>query len=296
MGDPSGEAVTYAASSRLMVRGPGISRRVCLYLAMPRLCRLAAACLLLHLLALTSTAAGLRRETFGCAGSCSCAEEADGGRTVRCSNMRLAEVPRDLPNDTRRLYLDGNLLTGVPGDAFAGLSLLSVLDLSRNELTHMEPGAFRGLARTLRNLDLSSNRLTTLEPEVLGGLRAHANLTHNPWHCDCHMQVSMPRLDLDAVSLAGVVCHTWEPKDAGIDPGVPFVMMADKHDLCGGVKRTTDVAMLVTMFGWFAMVISYLVYYVRHNQEDTRRHLEYLKSLPSKPSGQEEVSILSTVV
>ncbi|XP_010865169.2 leucine-rich repeat-containing protein 3B [Esox lucius] len=284
-----------------MVQGPGSSRRVCLYPTMPLpaewpMGRFAVACLLLHSLTLTSTATGLRRETAGCSESCYCSEAADGGRTVRCSNMHLAEVPRDLPNDTRRLYLDGNLLVTIPSDAFAGLGLLSELDLSHNELTHMEPGAFRGLARSLRSLDLSSNRLTTLEPEVLGGLRAQANLTHNPWHCDCRLQVSMPRLDLDPASLAGVVCHTSEPKDAGIDMGVPFVMVAADLDLCGGVKRTTDVAMLVTMFGWFAMVISYLVYYVRHNQEDTRRHLEYLKSLPSKQGGPVETSILSTVV
>ena len=39
--------------------------------------------------------------------------------------------------------------------------------------------------------------------------------------------------------------------------------------------------MLVTMFGWFTMVISYVVYYVRQNQEDARRHLEYLE-IPAK--------------
>ena len=62
--------------------------------------------------------------------------------------------------------------------------------------------------------------------------------------------------------------------------GVPFVLLAEELDLCLSMRRTTDVAMLVTMFLWFSMVISYLVHYVRHNQEDARRHLEYLKSLP----------------
>ncbi|XP_029480297.1 leucine-rich repeat-containing protein 3B-like [Oncorhynchus nerka] len=284
-----------------MVQGLCPSRRVCLYPTMPLLaewllCHSLVACLLLHSLALGATTAGLHGANTGCSESCYCSEMADGGRVVRCSNRHLAEVPHDLPNDTRRLYLDGNLLTTIPADAFAGLPLLNELDLSHNELTQMEPGAFRGLVPSLRSLDLSSNRLTTLEPEVLGGLRAQANLTHNPWHCDCRLQVAMPRLDLEPVSLAGVVCHTSEPKDVGIDTGVPFIMVAADLDLCAGLKRTTDVAMLVTMFGWFAMVISYLVYYVRHNQEDARRHLEYLKSLPSKLDRPEESSKLRTVV
>ena len=67
--------------------------------------------------------------------------------------------------------------------------------------------------------------------------------------------------------------------------GVPFVLLAEDLDLCLSMRRTTDVAMLVTMFLWFSMVISYLVRYVRHNQADARRHLQYLKSLPT-PQGQ----------
>lgn len=54
--------------------------------------------------------------------------------------------------------------------------------------------------------------------------------------------------------------------------------------------------MLVTMFGWFTMVISYVVYYVRQNQEDARRHLEYLKSLPSRQKKADEPDDISTVV
>ncbi|MGH0158723.1 UNVERIFIED_CONTAM: hypothetical protein FKN15_036008 [Acipenser sinensis] len=50
------------------------------------------------------------------------------------------------------------------------------------------------------------------------------------------------------------------------------------------------------MFGWFAMVIAYLVHYVWQNQDDTRRHLEYLKSLPGLQHKSEESSAVSTVV
>ncbi|XP_071397171.1 leucine-rich repeat-containing protein 3-like [Centroberyx affinis] len=212
---------------------------------------------------------------------CYHSESPDGGLTVRCSAIGLTQVPLGLPNRTVRLYLDNNHLSSLPADSFSGLSLLSELDLSHNQISLLEPGCFRGLSSSLRSLDLSSNRLSTLNPAALGGLRAHANLTHNPWHCDCELQLSMPQLDLDPSSLAEVVCHTSDLSDLGA-VGMPFVLLAEDWDLCLSLRKTTDVAMLVTMFLWFSMVISYLVYYVRHNQEDARRHMEYLKSLPSR--------------
>ncbi|XP_036409397.1 leucine-rich repeat-containing protein 3B-like [Megalops cyprinoides] len=256
------------------------------------LCHSVVTFLLLHSLVLMTFC--FHHAATSCSKYCYCSESADGGQTVRCSNLRLAEVPPDLPNDTRHLYLDFNHLTSVPTDAFLGLPLLSELDLSHNELAQLEPGAFRGLAASLEFLDLSSNQLMTLSPQAFEGLHARANLTHNPWHCDCNLQTAMPLLDLEPTSLTGVVCQTSEPQDAGVQ-GLPFLLAGDV-DLCVVLKKTTDVAMLVTMFGWFTMVISYLVYYVRHNQEDARRHLEYLKSLPSKQGRSEQSSTLSTVV
>ncbi|XP_036405630.1 leucine-rich repeat-containing protein 3B [Megalops cyprinoides] len=249
-------------------------------------------CLLLHSLVLMTFC--FHHAATSCSKSCYCSQNEVGGKTVRCSNLRLTEIPQDIPNDTRRLYLDFNLLTTVPTNAFLELPLLNELDLSHNELVQLEPGAFRGLGGSLQFLDLSSNRLMTLNPEAFEGLQSRANLTHNPWHCDCNLQNVMPQVDLEPTSLAGIVCQTSEPEDVGAQ-GTPFLLAKDL-DLCVVLKKTTDVAMLVTMFGWFTMVISYLVYYVRHNQEDARRHLEYLKSLPSKQGKSEESSTISTVV
>ncbi|KAA0725516.1 Leucine-rich repeat-containing protein 3B [Triplophysa tibetana] len=212
---------------------------------------------------------------------------------VRC-NLGLTEIPQDIPNDTRRLYLDYNLLTAIPANAFHDLPLLTELDLSHNELAQLEPGAFRGLAGSLQFLDLASNQITTLDPDAFEGVKARSNLTGNPWHCDCRLQTALPHLNLEPMSLTGIICQTSEPADSGAQ-GVPF-LLANDLDLCVVLKKTTDVAMLVTMFGWFTMVISYLVYYVRHNQEDARRHLEYLKSLPSRQGKSEESSTISTVV
>lgn len=249
-------------------------------------------CLLLHSLVLMTFC--FHHAATSCSKSCYCSESDASGKTVRCSNMQLTEIPQDIPNDTRRVYLDFNLITSIPTNAFAGLPHLVELDLSHNELSQLEAGAFRGLGPSLQFLDLSSNKLVNFNAEAFEGLRARANLTNNPWHCDCNLQMAMPRVDLEPVSLTGIVCQTSDPEEIGVQ-GLAFLLAPD-IDLCVVMKRTTDVAMLVVMFGWFTMVISYLVYYVRANQEDARRHLEYLKSLPSRQGKSEESSTISTVV
>lgn len=249
-------------------------------------------CLLLHSLVLMTFC--FHNAATSCSKSCYCSESDSAGKTMRCSNLQLTEIPQDIPNDTRRIYLDFNLFTSIPVNAFAGLHHLVELDLSHNELHQLEAGAFRGLGSSLQLLDLSSNKLVHFNPDAFEGLRARANLTNNPWHCDCKLQMAMPRVDLEPASLTGIVCQTSDPEEIGVQ-GLAF-LLAPEIDLCVVMKRTTDVAMLVVMFGWFTMVISYLVYYVRANQEDARRHLEYLKSLPSRQGKSEESSTISTVV
>ncbi|XP_040917894.1 leucine-rich repeat-containing protein 3-like [Toxotes jaculatrix] len=212
---------------------------------------------------------------------CQRSETLDGGLTVRCSGLRLTQVPVGLSNLTIRLFLDKNLLSSLPADSFSHLFLLDELDLSHNQLSSLEAGCFCGLVSSLRFLDLSSNQLSALDPAALGGLRARANLTHNPWHCDCVMQLSVPQLDLDPSSLTEVTCQTSDLPNLGA-VGIPLVLLVEDWDLCLSVRRTTDVVMLVTMFLWFSVVISYLVYYVRQNQGEARRHMEYIKSLQSR--------------
>lgn len=121
------------------------------------------------------------------------------------------------------------------------------LPVSLSQLSLLEAGCFFGLAPSLRFLDLSFNQLTTLDPEVLGGLQVQANLTQNPWHCDCRMQVSstcraslvwgrsslgwwlpvcfqmsMPQLDLDESSLDKVICLTSDLPNLGKVPQVAW--------------------------------------------------------------------------
>ncbi|KAE8574874.1 hypothetical protein XENTR_v10003613 [Xenopus tropicalis] len=217
----------------------------------------------------------------------------DGYKTMRCSNAQLTEVPRGIPNDTHRLYLDFNQITYLPSDAFRNLPVLMELDLSHNSLGRLDVASLKGLSDNLHSLDLSSNKLVTISKEIFANLKARTNLSGNPWMCDCELQEVFRLMELDPGSSSGIVCATSVLEEHA---GKPFLQVVKEVDLCNVYKKTTDVAMLVTMFGWFAMVISYLVYYVRQNQEDARRHLEYLKSLPSKQRHSEEPSTLSTVV
>ncbi|XP_058517197.1 leucine-rich repeat-containing protein 3 [Ochotona princeps] len=220
----------------------------------------------------------------GCPQSCQCPEHA-GALAVHCSARGLQEIPRDIPAEAVLLKLDANRISHVPNGAFQHLQQLRELDLSQNAIETIGPAAFSGLAGGLRLLDLSHNRIRRVPKDALGKLSARIRLSHNPLHCECALQQALWELKLDPDSVHDIACHTsvqeefvGKPLIQALDAGVSF---------CGVHHKTTDVAMLVTMFGWFAMVITYIVYYVRHNQEDTRRHLEYLKSLPSAPSPRE---------
>ncbi|KAG9335656.1 hypothetical protein JZ751_004307 [Albula glossodonta] len=209
-----------------------------------------------------------------CPKGCSCSRRADG-LNVTCSHAHLRAVPHDLPPETVLLRLDHNQISTIPERAFRGLARLRELNLSHNAVETLGEGAFKGVEATLRTLDLSHNRITRVHRETFSRLHARVHVGDNPWHCDCALQQA---LRVVAANNHEVRCHSSPLRDHRV--GQPFLTM--DADLCNLAKRTTDYAMLVTMFGWFAMVVSYVVYYVRQNQEDARRHLEYLKSLPSK--------------
>ncbi|XP_012634507.2 leucine-rich repeat-containing protein 3 [Microcebus murinus] len=215
-----------------------------------------------------------------CPQHCWCPDHT-GAVAVLCSARGLQEVPRDVPADTVLLKLDANKISHVPNGAFQHLAQLRELDLSQNLIETIGPAAFSGLAGALRLLDLSHNRIRRIPKDALGKLSAKIRLSHNPLHCECALQEALWELKLDPDSVDEMACHTAVQEEF---VGKPLVQALDSGvSFCSVHHKTTDVAMLVTMFGWFAMVIAYVVYYVRHNQEDARRHLEYLKSLPSVP-------------
>ncbi|XP_021061227.1 leucine-rich repeat-containing protein 3 [Mus pahari] len=222
-----------------------------------------------------------------CPQACQCPDHA-GALAVHCSSRGLQEIPRDIPADTVLLKLDANRISRVPNGAFQHLPQLRELDLSHNAIEAIGPAAFSGLAGGLRLLDLSHNRIRRIPKDALGKLSAKIRLSHNPLHCECALQEALWELKLDPDSVDEIACHTSAQEQF---VGKPLIQVLDSGaSFCSTHRKTTDVAMLVTMFGWFTMVIAYVVYYVRHNQEDARRHLEYLKSLPSAPVSKEPLS------
>ncbi|EGV98052.1 Transient receptor potential cation channel subfamily M member 2 [Cricetulus griseus] len=222
-----------------------------------------------------------------CPQACQCPDHA-GAVAVHCSSKGLQEIPRDIPVDTVLLKLDANRISRVPNGAFQNLPQLRELDLSHNAIEAIGPAAFSGLAGGLRLLDLSHNRIRRIPKDALGKLSAKIRLSHNPLHCECALQEALWELKLDPDSVDEIACHTSAQEQF---VGKPLIQVLDSGaSFCSTHRKTTDVAMLVTMFCWFTMVIAYVVYYVRHNQEDARRHLEYLKSLPSAPVSKEPLS------
>ncbi|KAI1235727.1 hypothetical protein IHE44_0001809 [Lamprotornis superbus] len=213
-----------------------------------------------------------------CPPSCQCTERA-GAKAVLCSSQHLEEIPKDIPRDVVFLKLDANSITRIPSNAFRHLSHLEEIDLSRNAIEKIDRAAFKGVAAGLRSLDLSSNRIRSIPKEALLALNARLRLANNPWHCECALQEVLweARLELDSVQ--DITCHT-APRQEYV--GKPLLQVLDAGvNFCSVRQRTMDVAMFVAMFAWFAMLIAYVVCYVRHNREDSCRHRDYLSSLPS---------------
>ncbi|XP_007232425.3 leucine-rich repeat-containing protein 3 [Astyanax mexicanus] len=219
----------------------------------------------------------------GCPAGCKCPLES---RTVLCVAAGLLEVPRELPLETVSLHLEHNLIHTIPEDAFQDLLHLQDLYLSHNKIDSLATRALRHLSTELRLLDLSNNQLRHARWEEFGVTRAKVRLYHNPWHCDCNLQQLMEGLYLEPETVNQIVCKSsvrginegsrWDDSAAAASHiGQPLVKLLDSGvNFCSLQRRTTDVAMLITMFLWFFMVIVYVVYYVRQNRpQDTNYHL-----------------------
>ncbi|NXD31090.1 LRRC3 protein, partial [Spelaeornis formosus] len=213
-----------------------------------------------------------------CPPSCQCTEQA-GAKTVLCSSQHLEEIPKDIPRDVVFLKLDANSITRIPSNAFRHLSHLEEIDLSRNAIEKIDRAAFKGLAAGLRSLDLSSNRIRSIPKEALLALNAKLRLANNPWHCECALQEMLREARPDLDSVQDITCHT-APREEYV--GKPLLQVLDAGaNFCSVHQRSMDVAVFVTMFGWFAMLVVYVVCYVRHNREDSCRHRDYRRALPS---------------
>ncbi|XP_029453040.1 leucine-rich repeat-containing G-protein coupled receptor 5 [Rhinatrema bivittatum] len=152
---------------------------------------------LLRLALCLQVLAGAGRPRRGCPAACRCEDE---GLLLRvdCSDLGLAELPRNLSVFTsyldlsmnsittvasgslqhlrflEELRLAGNDLTYIPKGAFAGLSSLKVLMLQNNQLKQVPSEAFHNL-RVLQSLRLDANHINYVPPKCFNGL---ASLRH----------------------------------------------------------------------------------------------------------------------
>ncbi|XP_053130481.1 reticulon-4 receptor-like 1 [Hemicordylus capensis] len=110
------------------------------------------------------------RSLWGCPVDCVCYP---APMTVSCQSHHFSALPEGIPRDSERLFLQNNRISRLPrGHLSPGLVTLWVYS---NNLTFVDPQAFRGLAQ-LEELDLGDNRhLRELAPETFRGLaRLHA--------------------------------------------------------------------------------------------------------------------------
>ncbi|XP_069156694.1 uncharacterized protein [Procambarus clarkii] len=82
------------------------------------------------------------------------------------------------------LSLAHNALTSLPELFTKPCLTLANLDLSYNNISEMEGGWLRNMAR-LHQLDLSNNLLQSVLPQHLSSSIIYINLAGNPWSCDC---------------------------------------------------------------------------------------------------------------
>ncbi|XP_032551107.1 slit homolog 1 protein [Chiroxiphia lanceolata] len=109
---------------------------------------------------LLACAALCRGRAAACPPLCACS-----GTTVDCHGSALRAVPRSIPRGTERLELNGNNITRINKNDFAGLKQLRVLQLMENQISTVERGAFDDM-KELERLRLNRNQLHTL-PELL---------------------------------------------------------------------------------------------------------------------------------
>lgn len=117
-------------------------------------------------LLLLSSVVFLLRAVCSCPEKCRC-HLASG--SVDCSHRALAEIPPDLPPQTRTLHLQNNRIHQLPASAFRSVPQLTTLNLGNNSLSTLAPGAFHGLQH-LQVLNLTQNSLHSLESRLFRSL------------------------------------------------------------------------------------------------------------------------------
>nr|CAD7400216.1 unnamed protein product [Timema cristinae] len=132
----------------------------------------------------------LGENEVGCLGDSYCPPKCVcTGTVVRCSRVRLKEVPKGIPPETSELYLDVNEIQMIHAERISHLKSLTRLDLSNNQISILSNFTFVNLTK-LSTLIISYNKLQCIERDALAGLKSLRimALGANPFYCDCSLQ------------------------------------------------------------------------------------------------------------
>ncbi|XP_070564548.1 chondroadherin-like [Ptychodera flava] len=101
-------------------------------------------------------------------GRCTCKAFADKLH-IECIDASLMSVPRDIPENTKTIYIRNDRIETLERDTFLQLPNLELLEIPLVRLTAVQVGAFNGLT-ALVDLKLDQNYLTNLETGTFDGL------------------------------------------------------------------------------------------------------------------------------
>ncbi|XP_071038445.1 protein slit isoform X1 [Parasteatoda tepidariorum] len=92
------------------------------------------------------------------------------GTMVDCSGKRLRDIPENIPSFTTELRLNNNVIPKIKANGiFKKLQNLAKLDLSNNEISEIDDGAFHG-ANQLTDLLLTENKLKEVTAKMFNGI------------------------------------------------------------------------------------------------------------------------------
>ncbi|XP_012945772.1 slit homolog 3 protein [Aplysia californica] len=94
---------------------------------------------------------------------------------------RLVYIPRDLPDNVRKVHMDSNNLQQIEGNLFRPSSRLDYLTVENNQITRVAPDTFSGL-RFLNTLNFQGNQIRSLEQRTFSDLGSLSTLllSNNP--------------------------------------------------------------------------------------------------------------------
>ena len=121
-------------------------------------------------------------------------------RYVNCQYKFFKDIPDDIPDDTLKLYLDGNQIEQVKRNKLSHLTDLESLSLSSNIISFIEDNAFDDLAK-LTSLHLRENRIFQIKRSffknlsLLHELRLSKISTPQPLHIEDFAFENLSRLN-----------------------------------------------------------------------------------------------------